>query len=83
MSNEELVIVPVPSLVATLLQREREKGAPLTESEVLEIRDECPSIAMPVSVAAEVEAQRGYKDIDPEHCWAQWCQARVDLLKDK
>ena len=38
-SEEELIPVPVPALVAVLLNKESEKGSPLTEQEVLEIRD--------------------------------------------
>ena len=35
--SEELVIYPMPSLVATLLNREQAKGSPLTEAEVTEM----------------------------------------------
>jgi len=76
----ELIIFCVPSLVATLLNRERQKGCPLTEQEVLEIRDNAPAIAMPPDVAAKVEAERGYKDIDAENCWEEWQKARIDLI---
>lgn len=44
-SNEETLIVHIPSLVATLLAAEREKAAPLTKAEVLEIRDTAPARA--------------------------------------
>jgi hypothetical protein len=74
--SEKLVIYPMPSLVATLKNRERAKGNPLTEAEVIEIRDGCPSVAVPVDVVAKIDAERGYKDIDPERCWEQWQQAR-------
>ena len=43
--SDNLVIYPMPSLVSTLLDRERAKGSPLTEAEVIEIRDSCPSVA--------------------------------------
>src|SRR4051794_30294710 len=47
MSQEErLHIIPVPSLVATLLRAEWDKDAPLTEAEAIEIRDKCPSVAV-------------------------------------
>ena len=75
----ELVIYPMPSLVATLLNRERAKGSPLTEAEVIEIRDTCPSVAVPIDVAQKIDAERGYKDIDPERCWEQWQEARKTL----
>jgi hypothetical protein len=28
------------------------------------------------------DAERGYKDIDPEHCWEQWQEARKHLIED-
>jgi hypothetical protein len=33
--NEDLIIYPVPSLIAILLNRERAKGSPLTKEEVI------------------------------------------------
>ncbi len=78
--GEPLLIVPVPSLLATLLRAEKDKGSRLTESEVLSIRDKCPSIAMPVDVAAKVAEERGYDDIDPENPWEAWQAVRPSLL---
>ena len=75
-----LVIYPMPSLVATLLNREQAKGSPLTEAEVIEIRDSCPSVAVPIDVVEKIDAQRGYKDIDPARCWEQWQEARKNLI---
>jgi hypothetical protein len=77
---EKLVIYPMPSLVATLLNREQAKGRSLTEAEVIEIRDSCPSVAVPIDVVAKIDAERGYKDIDPERCWEQWQEARKSLI---
>ena len=77
--NDKLIVYPVPSLVATLLNRERSKGSLLTEEEVLAIRDAAPSIAMPRDVAAKVDASRGYLDIDPDDCWNGWQRARIEL----
>jgi hypothetical protein len=79
----ELVIYPMPSLVATLLNRERVKGGPLTEAEVIEIRDSCPSVAVPIDVAEKIDAERGYKDIDPERCWKQCQEARKHSEADE
>jgi hypothetical protein len=78
--SEELIIYPVPSLVATLLNRERAKGSPLTEQEVIEIRDACPAIALRPEDVRKIEERRGYKDIDPENCWEEWQKARKDLI---
>ena len=66
---EETVIAFIPSLVATLLHVEREKGAPLTVSEVLEIRDNAPCRAIRPIELPKLVARRGYEDIDPERCW--------------
>lgn len=77
--NEDLIIVPVPSLVATLLDRERAKGSALTEEEVLAIRDAAPSMAMPRDVAQKMAESRGYEDIDPENAWAEWQRVRQEL----
>lgn len=74
--SEKLVMYPMPSLVATLRNRERAKGSPLTEAEVIAIRDNCLSIAIPVDVAEKMDAERGYKDIDPARCWEEWLEAR-------
>ena len=84
MSNpEKLLIYPMPSLVSTLLNRERAKGSPLTEAEVIQIRDQSPSVAVPIDVAQKIDAERGYKDIDPEQCWEQWQEARKHLVADE
>ena len=45
---------------------------PLTEAEVVEIKNSCPSVAVPIAVVETIDAERGYKDIDPERCWEQW-----------
>ena len=80
MSNsEELILYFVPSLVATLLNREKSIGRPLTETEVLAIRDGCPCIAMRPEEARRVTEARGYDDIDPERCWEVWQEVRESL----
>lgn len=78
--DERLHIIPVPSLVATLLRRERDKGTPLTEAEVVEIRDNCPSVAMTDEMLARVVERRGYDDIDPENAWEEWQAVRPSLM---
>jgi len=79
MTGDDLVMVPFPPLVATLLNREHQKGAPLTEEEVLAIRDDAECIAMPRDVAAEVARNRGYDDIDLENAWNDWKTIRPTL----
>ena len=77
--SDDLIIYPIPSLVATLLNRENSKGAPLTEGEVISIRDSAPSVALTRDDAAKIDERRGYLDIDPENCWAEWQRARLEL----
>jgi hypothetical protein len=79
-SDEKLIIFCIPSLVATLLNRERTKGSPLTEEEVLSIRDNAPAIALTPDVAREVAEKRGYPDIDADNVWEEWKKARLDLI---
>ena len=77
----ELIIYISPSLVATLLNRERAKGSPLTEDEVIQIRDSCPAIALTQEDAKRVDESRGYLDIDPEKCWEEWQRVRLVLAE--
>ncbi len=70
--EEDLLLVPVPALVAVLTALERTKGAPLTEAEVLEARDKAACIAMPRSIYETMCEKRGYRDIDPELAWIGW-----------
>lgn len=72
MSNTPLVIVPVPSLIAVLLNAEEKKGDNLTQHEVNEITENCTCMTMPFSVAREIELKRGYCDIRPEYAWQDW-----------
>jgi hypothetical protein len=82
-SEEELIPVPVPALVAVLLNKENEKGSPLTEQEVLSIRDNAACIMMPISVVSKMAESRGYPDLDPEYVWEQWQQARLELIDNE
>ena len=70
--QDDLIITPVPALVAVLLNLEMQKGSPLTEAEVIEARDKAACIAMPRSAHNAVVESRGYADIDPEHAWEEW-----------
>jgi hypothetical protein len=74
MPEDKLVLYFVP----VLLNREKAKGQPLTEHEVLEIRDSAAVIALRPETAAHAEQERGYKDIDAENVWEEWQKARID-----
>jgi hypothetical protein len=75
--QDNLIIYPIPSLASTLLKRERAKGSPLTEEEVIAIRDDAPCVVLPPDEAAKVDERRGYLDLDPENCWAEWQRIRL------
>ncbi|MCU6328302.1 hypothetical protein KSU19_11625 [Enterobacter quasiroggenkampii] len=67
-----MTIVFIPSLVAVLLDKEREIGRALTQQEVESIRDSATAVRMPFDVAKEMIKERGYLDIDPEKAWEEW-----------
>jgi len=73
-----LGVVPIPALSAILVAKEREKGSPLTEAEVLRIRDQAVVMVLPDKGEPLLE-RRGYKDINPEHAWQQWQVVRAQL----
>jgi hypothetical protein len=80
MTNDPLVLVPIPALVAILVHHEKQKGAPLTEAEVMAIRDGCTCIALPFSVAAKMNEERGYDDVSPENVWQEWNAIRTQVI---
>ena len=77
--TDPMIPVFIPSLVSVLLSREKAKGSPLTEAEVLEIRDQGVCMMLRLSEAAKLVKSRGYDDIDPEECWEEWQRVRKDL----
>ena len=75
--NDPLVPVPVPALAVLFLELEKEKGAPLTEAEVLHHKDTCVCIMLRKSEKRSLQQSRGFRDIDPEHCWEEWLVVRA------
>lgn len=67
-----LVLVFMPSLAALLEKAEQLKGAPLTEEQVIRIRDAALVVATRSQAASAVEEQRGYADVDPANPWVTW-----------
>jgi hypothetical protein len=78
--ENDLILTPVPALVAVLLAKEKEKDGTLTKDEVEKIRDQAECIAMPLGVRKEVDDSRGYLDINPEHVWDEWQTVRTGLV---
>lgn len=74
--QEDFIFVFIPSLVAVLVSEEEKKGFPLTEDDVIHIRDKTLGMNIPRSALPPLEEGRGYTDIDPENCWIEWCEYR-------
>ncbi|WP_257638183.1 hypothetical protein [Janthinobacterium sp. UMAB-56] len=72
-------MVFIPALVTVLLHAEKTLGRPLTEPEVIAIRDKAVCMAMPASQAEMMEAKRGYADIVAETVWPEWQSVRLQL----
>ncbi len=79
--NDDADLIPVfiPALGAVLIAAEDEKGQPLTDDEVLSIRDNAACIMMTHADAAKLAESRGYDDLDPENCWYDWQMLRREL----
>ncbi len=77
--QEQLILTPVPALVALLWNLEKSKGSPLTEHEVITARDNAACIAMPLTAHRAVVAERGYTDLDPENIWQEWLSFKASL----
>ncbi len=73
---EPLVVVPIPPLVTLLQQQEAAKGSPLTEDEVLGIRDGAVCMTMSQSRAEQLEEGRGFANIDPARAWEEGVRVR-------
>ena len=84
MSHDEdpLCAVFMPALVVILHAAEQEKGEPLTEAEVLSIRDDAVCMTVPLSVADDLERSRGYSDIPPADCWHAWLSVREQIAAE-
>lgn len=71
-NDEKLIPVPIPPLGVLLLNLEKQKGTPLTESEMVEASDKAVCMMLPLSVKAQMDEKRGYRDIDPSNVWVEW-----------
>lgn len=80
MSDEKaLVAVFTPALAIALAVAEKEKGTSLTQAEAEAIRDKSPCIMMRVDDAQRMTQARGYVDVNPENCWADWHRLRPQI----
>lgn len=69
-------------LAMSLYMAQKEKEAPLTEAEVLAIRDDGLCVQMDKLSAEKMYETIGH-DIDPENAWNNWLQMRENLDIDK
>jgi len=76
----DTVPVFIPSLALMLAHAEEQKGEPLTESQVQKVRDTAPCVLMERADAEKMREERGFRDVNPEDCWADWHRARVDVI---
>lgn len=83
MNNDDktLIAVPIPSLVATFLNTENEKGTPLTEDEVNTIRDNATCVMLSLEMVHGLIESRGYRDINPDQAWEHWQDVRDSMEK--
>ena len=69
---DDLVLLYIPSLAALLTRAEELKGTPLTQEQVLRIRDAAHVVVSHPQPAAAVDQRRGYADVDPADAWESW-----------
>ena len=79
MVDPQLIPVFIPALIVLLHHAERAKGSPLTEQEVLAVRDKGICMMMRQEHAIALDEKRGYNDLDPQHVWEQWQEARLQI----
>jgi hypothetical protein len=81
---EPMVIVFLNPLAMLLAGRERQKGAPLTEAEVLAVRDDAACTQMTVSQAVKfytaLDAQMPIPRLDPDRIWEEWQAVRAQVV---
>jgi hypothetical protein len=84
---EPTVTVFLNPLAMLLAGRERQKGSPLTQVEVLEVRDRATCIQMPLSQAerfyAALDAQMPIPRLNPERIWEEWQAVRDGVVWPK
>lgn len=74
----DLTIVVTPSLAACFAYAEREKGATLSPTEAVRIRDRAPAVAVTTEQAAALAKERGYEDVDPSQPHESWLRMNAD-----
>ena len=62
---------------------ENEKGSPLSKEEVESIRDNAVCMTIAKVRLRDMNEKRGFKDIDPDNCYAEWCKYRENPVEIK
>jgi hypothetical protein len=76
-TDDDLVPVFTPALLALLIHAEELNGAPLTRNQVIAIRDNADCVMVPAAMQADLDTTRGDAGIDPERCWEDWSRVRA------
>jgi hypothetical protein len=71
-----LAILFFPSLAALLARAEELKGSPLTQEQVVRVRDVAQAVVTRADAAAVTAEQRGYAEVDPLNAWESWQAVR-------
>ena len=79
MSDEEPIPVFIPPLALVLAHAERAQGRALGATEVEALRDQASCVMMHRTDAEALRGERGFRDVEPEDCWADWQRLRVQL----
>lgn len=74
----DVVPVFIPPLATILAAAERQRGQALSEADVIAMRDAAAVIMMRAEDAERMAVSRGFRDVDPEDCWADWHRLRVE-----
>ena len=78
--NEPMVKVFLNPLIMLLAGAERQKGSPLTEAEVLHVRDTAVCVQMTQSQANKfyesLDSQMPVPRLNPEFIWDEWQAVR-------
>jgi hypothetical protein len=72
LTDNSMVVVPIPPLTFVLPHLEMEKGSALTECEVLAAVEAAPAMTMTVEDAALFAQRPGGADLDPDNIWSEW-----------
>ena len=79
--DADVVSVPIPALALVLLNKEQQKGSPLTRREVESLGYAARRMTLPRKLALALQARRGYADIDLDNCWEDWSTRRAELAR--